>query len=112
MRPTKHLALEHFQAIDVPFHGAAPPGQGHPSFDCRVVLIPSQGIAAHRRPRTGSRALQPGIKRLRLPLTDQGGEILREGERLGNLGRLRVELGELLRLGDGALLRAPLSFGA
>ncbi len=107
MRPTKHLALEHLQAVDVSLHGAATPGQGHPGFDRRVVFIQSQGKAAHRLQRTGSRALQPVIKRLRLALTDPGGKILRQRDRLGDLGRLHLELDELLGLGDGALLRAP-----
>ena len=42
-----------------------------------------------------------------LPLADQGGKVLREVDGLGDLGRLRVELGELLGLGLGALRRAP-----
>jgi hypothetical protein len=84
MRPTKHLALEHFQAVDVSLHRAATPGQGHPGFNRRIVLIQSQGKAAHRLQRTGSRALQPGIKRLRLALTDQGGKILRQRDRFGD----------------------------
>ena len=41
MRPTKHVALEHFQVVDVPLHGASTPWQGHPGFDRRVVLIQS-----------------------------------------------------------------------
>ena len=103
MHPTKHMALEHLQAVDVPLHGASTPGQGHPGFDRRIVLIQSQGKAANRLRRTGSCALEPGIKRLRLALTDQGGKILRQRDRLGDLGRLHMELGELLGLGGSAL---------
>ena len=47
--------------------------------------------------------LQPGIKRARLPLADQGGKVLREVDRLGDLGLLRAQLGELLGLGLRAL---------
>ena len=39
----------------------------------------------------------------RLPLADQGGEILGEVDRLGDLGLLGAQLGELRRLGLGAL---------
>jgi hypothetical protein len=45
--------------------------------------------------------LQPGIKLRRLPLADQGREILGEVDRLGHLGMLLPELGELLGLGLG-----------
>ena len=40
----------------------------------------------------------PRIELRRLPLADQGGKVLREVDRLGHLGSLRVELGELLGL--------------
>jgi hypothetical protein len=57
--------------------------------------------------RTGGRAVQPGIKPLRLPLTPQGQTGRREGNRLSDLGRLGAPLGELLRLGLTARRRAP-----
>src|SRR6266436_1533001 len=102
-RPAKHLALEHFEAIDVPFDRTGRPGQGHPCFDRLVVLIQPLRKALQGLQRAGGRALEPGVKRLRLPLTDQGGKILRKVNRLGHLSLLRAQLRELLRLGLGAL---------
>jgi hypothetical protein len=51
--------------------------------------------------------LQPGSKRLWLPLPHQGQKLLREGNCFRDLGRLGAQLGELLRLGLAALRRAP-----
>ena len=45
-RAAKHLALQHLQAIDVPFHGARAPGQGDPGFDCGIVLVQPCGEAS------------------------------------------------------------------
>jgi hypothetical protein len=38
VRAAKHLALEHFEAVDMPLHRATTPRQGHPSFDRVIVL--------------------------------------------------------------------------
>ena len=51
--------------------------------------------------------LQPWIKVRRLPLTDQGGTVLREVNRLCDLGLLLPSLGELLRFSLGALRLTP-----
>ena len=102
-RPAKHLAFQHFQAVDVPLDRAGTPGQGDARFDRLIVVAEPVGKALHGLQRTGSRAREPGIEVLRLALADEGGKVLREVDRLGDLGRLRVELGELLGLGLGAL---------
>ena len=80
----------------MPFDRAGTPGQGDARFDRRIVVAEPTRKALHGLQRTGRRALQPGIKLCGLPLADQRGKVLREVDRLGHLGRLGVELGELL----------------
>ena len=70
-RAAKHLALQHFEAIDVPFDGAWTPGQRHARFDRLVILIEPGGEASHGVDSTRGGALQPGIELRRLPLADQ-----------------------------------------
>jgi hypothetical protein len=89
-RPAKHLAFEHFEAIDMPLDRASRPGQRHARFDRLVILIQSFRKALQGLQRTGCRALQPGVKRFRLPLADQGRKVLRQVDRLGDLGLLRA----------------------
>jgi hypothetical protein len=89
------------------FDRAGAPGQSNPSFDRLIVLREPGGEASQGLQRTGCRAREPRIELRRLPLTDQGGKILRQVDGLGDLGRLRVELGELLRFSLRALRRAP-----
>jgi hypothetical protein len=36
-RPAKHLALEHLQAIDLPFDGALTPGQRDPGLHGGII---------------------------------------------------------------------------
>src|SRR5215468_3873927 len=102
----EHLALQHLEAIDVPLDRAGTPGQGHTGVDGLVVLLEPARKALEGLQRTGRRAREPGIEALWLPLADEGCKVLREGNRLGDLGRLRVELGELLGLGRRAVLGA------
>ena len=73
-RPAKHLALQHFEAIDVPLDGARTPGQGHARFDRLVVLVEPGGKALHGLQRTRGRALQPGIELRRAAAGGPGGE--------------------------------------
>src|SRR6266571_3893871 len=61
-RAAKHLALEHFQTVDVSLDRAATPGERHTRFDRRVLLVQPQGKASQGLQRTGGRALQPGIE--------------------------------------------------
>ena len=70
--PAKHLAFQHFEAVNVPLDWARTPRQGHPSFDCLVVLIQSCGEASQSLDRTGGGAREPQIELRRLPLADQG----------------------------------------
>src|SRR5207248_7535522 len=68
-RPAKHLALEHFEAVDMPLDRARIPGQRHPGFDCLVILVEPCREASHGVHSTCGGALQPGIEAFRLPLT-------------------------------------------
>src|SRR5262249_51764588 len=106
-RPAKHLALEHFQPVDVPLDRAGTPGQGDAGFDRLIVLAEPARKALQGLERTGSRALQPGIEALRLALAHEVGKVLREVDRLSHRGMLLPELGELLRFGRGALGLTP-----
>src|SRR5712691_6411545 len=106
-RPAEHLAFQHFEAVDMPLDRAGRPGQGHPGFDRLVVLIQPFRKALPGLQRAGGRALEPGIELLGLALAYQGGKVLRKVDRLGHLDRLRLELGELLGLGLGALRLTP-----
>ena len=90
-----------------PSTGPALPGQRHARFDRLVILIQPGGKASHGVDSTRSGALPAGSSLARLPLAHQGRHILREVDRLGHLGRLRVELRELLGLGWCALRLAP-----
>ena len=51
-RAAKHLAFQHFQAIDAPFHGTRAPGQGDPRFDRGIVLVQPCGEALYGLHRT------------------------------------------------------------
>ena len=88
MGAAKHLALQHFEAIDMPLDRASRPGQSDPSFNRLVVLIQPFRKALQGFQRAGGRALQPGIKLGRLPLADQRGEIFGEVDGLGHLSLL------------------------
>src|SRR5262252_989028 len=105
--PAKHLAFQHLQAINMPFDRAGTPRQRDAGFDGRKVLLQASSEALEGLQRTDHRALEPGIEALRLPLADQGGKLLRQVDGLGDLGMVRVELGELLGLGLSALRRTP-----
>src|SRR5262249_10137746 len=101
-----HLAFQHLEAVDVSRDRAGTPGQGHPSFDCLIVLLEPARKALPGLQRTGRRAREPGIEARRLPLADEVGKVLCQVDRLSDLGRLRVELGELLGFGRRAALCA------
>src|SRR5882672_11904 len=82
-RPATHLALEHFEAMDVPLDRTGRPGQGHPRFDRLIVVAEPVGKALQGLQCPGGRALQPGIKLRWLALADQG-----------RIKRLSVEVNE------------------
>jgi hypothetical protein len=88
--PAKHLAFQHFEAINMPFDRAGTPGQSDAGFHGLIVLTQAGGEALQGLQRTGRRALKPGIEALRLPLADQGRKVLREVNGFGDFGLLRV----------------------
>src|SRR5882762_397621 len=92
----KYLALEHLQTVDVSFDGAVAPGQRHPRFDGRIVVVQPLRKALHDLQRTRAGAFQPRLHVRGLPQPHKLRKVLRQIDRLGHLGRLRVELGELL----------------
>src|SRR5207253_6595571 len=87
-------------------HGTRTPGQRHARFDRRTVVPEPTRKASYGLQRTRTRPLQPRLQVLGLALAHEVGKVLREVDRLGDLGRLRVELGELLGLDLRALLGA------
>jgi hypothetical protein len=105
--PAIHLALQHFQAIDMALDRPIAPGHGDPSLNGVVVLVEPLGKVAQGLQRTAGRALEPRIELRRLPLADQSGKVLRQVNGLGDRGRLRVELGELLDLSCRAFRLTP-----
>src|SRR2546428_441771 len=46
-RPTKHLAFQHFQPVNVPLDGTRTPGQGASRFHRFVILVQPGGEALH-----------------------------------------------------------------
>jgi hypothetical protein len=107
VRAADHLAFHHFQAVDVPLDRAGAPGQCHARCDGGIVIAEPTGKALHGLQRTRARPLQPRIEVLGLPLAHELEKVLREVDGLGDLGSLRVELGELLRLGLRTLRGTP-----
>src|SRR5262249_849958 len=106
-RPAKHLAFHHLEAVDGPLARAGTPGQGDSRFGCGIVAARAVGEALQGLQRTRRRTLEPRIELRRLPLADQESEVLGEIDGLGDLGRLRVELLELVGLGLRALSLTP-----
>ena len=102
-RPAKHLALHHFEAIDMSLDRARIPGERHSGFDRLVILVEPGREASYGVHRTCGGAREPEIELHRLTLTDQRGKVLREGDRLSHLGLLRTQHGELLAFRVGAL---------
>ena len=104
MGAAKHLALQHFEAIDMPLDRASRPGQSAPSFDRLVVLIQPFHKTLQGFQWAGRRTLQPGTTLGRLPLAGQRGEIFGEVDGLGHLCLLGPQLGQLVCLSLRALL--------
>jgi hypothetical protein len=102
--PAEHLALQHLQAVDVPFNGALTPRQRHRCRDSSVILTQASGKAPEGRESAGGSARQPWIELGRLALADEGGEVLCERHGFRQLGRLRDQLHQLVVI----LLRRPL----
>jgi len=88
----KHLALEQFQACDMPLHGSVAPGQGETGLDGGIIVSeplskPVQGYNGTLRDLG-----QPGIQVRALPLTHEAGKGLRQRDRLSHVGMLRTQL--------------------
>ena len=82
----KHLALEQFQACDMPLHGSVAPGQGETGLDGGIIVSeplskPGQGYNGTLRDLG-----QPGIQVRALPPTHEAGKVLRQRDRLSHVG--------------------------
>src|SRR5712691_2220067 len=106
-RAAEHLALQHFETVDVALDRPIGPGQCHARFDRLIVVVEPRGKALQGLLHTGGRALQPRIDGRRLSLTDQRGKVLREVDRLRHFALLGAQQGELLGLSCRALRLAP-----
>jgi len=78
VRPATHLALEHFEAIDVGFDRPRAPGQCDPGFDGGIVVAQPSGKALERPQRTAGRPGEPGIELGRLPVANEVCKALRQ----------------------------------
>jgi hypothetical protein len=87
-RPAKHLALEHFQTIDLALHRPVTPAQREPRFDGGIVLTEPLGKPLDGPHGTCSGALQPGIELHRPPPAHELRKVLRQVNRLGEFGVL------------------------
>jgi hypothetical protein len=87
-RAAEHLALEHFQAIDLALHWPITPSEREPRFDCGIVLAQPGGKPLERMHGTAHGALQPGIELRRSPPAYELRKVLRQLNRLGELGVL------------------------
>src|SRR2546425_5509442 len=104
VRAAKHLPLQHFQTVDVALDRPGTPRQGDAGFDRLIVVAEPGRKALHGLQGTGGCTLEPRIELVRLPLAYQSGKVLREVDRLSDLGLLGPQLGQLLRLSPSALL--------
>jgi hypothetical protein len=99
----EHLALEHLDAVDVPFHDSGAPGQGEAGDDGVTVAVDACGEGVE----TGQTILADGIEPLGQPLALSLGEDLSErtdvsgeGFQFGAVGQDGLHP-ELFALGEG-----------
>jgi hypothetical protein len=90
----KHLALEQFQACDMPPHGPAAPGQGQPSFDGVIIVSETFGKPLQGHNGTLRDPSHPSIQLRTLTLAPKSGKGLGEIDGLGHVNMLRTQLGE------------------
>ena len=88
MRPAKHLAFEHLQAVDLAFDRALTPRQRDGSLDGGQVRPEPFGEASEGQESALGGTRQPRLQLGRLALADEAGEVLRERYRLRELGCL------------------------
>jgi hypothetical protein len=107
MRPTKHLAFQHLQAIDLAFDGAVTPWDGHPGCDRRIVVTEALRKTPQGLHRTGPGALEPASKAVGLAGTHEVRKVPGQRDGLCERRLLCGELGELLFLVRRPGLRPP-----
>src|SRR5262245_28659279 len=74
--PAIHLALQHFEAIDVAFDRAITPGQGDAGFDGVIVITQPFRKPLQGHEGTLCRPSQPGIQLVRLALAYEPHKVL------------------------------------
>ena len=82
----------------MPFNGALTPGQRDGGVDGGPVCPKPSGEAPEGWEGALGSARQPGLQLSRLALADEGDEVLRQGRRFRELGRLLAELRELVAI--------------
>jgi len=102
-----HLALEHFEAVDVAFDGAVTPRHGHPSFDGGIVIAQPWRKTLPGRHRTGRGAGQPASEALRRAGPHERRKVPDQRDCLSEFRLLRGQRGELLFLVRSPGLRPP-----
>src|SRR5215510_3701639 len=107
MRPAKHVALEHFEAVDMAFNRAVTPRHGHSSFDGGIVVAQPVRKTLQSRHRTGRGAGEPAIEALRLAGPHELRKVPGQCDRLSKLRLLRGQQGQLLFLVRSPGLRPP-----
>ena len=98
MRPAKHGALEHFEAVDMAFDRAVTPGHRDPGFDGGIIVAQPLRKTPQGCDRAGPRALQPALETVRLVGTQQVGKLPGERDRFREFRLLHGQLGQLLFL--------------
>jgi hypothetical protein len=88
----KHLALEQFQARDLPLHWPTTPGQSDPGFDRVVIIAESFGKTLPGSYGTLGGRREPGLQLLGLPLPYESDEVVGEVDRLSHFRMLGVQL--------------------
>jgi hypothetical protein len=101
------LALEPFQARDLPLYWPTTPGQRNAGFNCVEIIAESFGKPSPGSHSTLGGTREPGLQLLGLPLAHELGKVLGEVDRLAYVCMLRTQLGELLGVVLGALLLMP-----
>jgi hypothetical protein len=92
----KHLALEHLQAIDVPFDWSLTPRQRDSGLDGGHVRPEPSGEMPEGWEGALGGAHQAWFQARKLALADEGGEVLGQRHRLCQCGRLQSQLCQLV----------------
>ena len=92
----KHLALEHFEAVNLPLYWPRAPRQGDARFHGSIICSQALCEALKRLEPAGCGPLEPGLKLGGWALTHEGGKVLRQRDRVSDCTLLVAELSELL----------------